>query len=660
MRSVTGELTTEEFGEALVANGMITAEQRDWALRARDQAGTTLNVVLVSSGLVRRLDLFQVLAELSHVPFIDLVKTPPEPGMLTGLDAARLIREGWIPVRELADGRVLAAVAHVPQPALVASIERTLGRPAVLNVTTDWDILRAVQSGLREHILDRAALGLWRRSADQSARVNLYPRQRTGLVIALVLLGVCAWRWPWGTLQAVSVTIAFGFLIGVAFKFLVCMAGARRERYQAVTDEDVAELRDEDLPVYTVLAPMFHEAEVVHQLVGNLTKLDYPVSKLEVLLLLEEDDEETISAAKAAGLPQWMTIVTVPRGQPQTKPKACNVGLFLARGDYLVIYDAEDRPDPDQLKKALVTFERGGERMVCVQAALNYWNVYENFLTRMFTAEYSFWFDYMLPGLDALQLPIPLGGTSNHFRTEGLRRLGGWDPFNVTEDADLGIRASALGYKVGVVNSTTYEEANRKLGNWIRQRSRWVKGYMQTSLVHARNPWALIRVAGLRQTLGFALLIAGTPLSFLFVAPLWLLFVVTLLVPASAFAGIYPGWVVWIGLFNLLIGNALMIYVSMMGAFLRKRYGLVIWTLLNPVYWILHSVASYKALWQLITRPHYWEKTTHGISALSASEAAAAVPWTAAAAAPAGAAGTPAAAPPRPVAEDLPRPRRPG
>jgi cellulose synthase/poly-beta-1,6-N-acetylglucosamine synthase-like glycosyltransferase len=403
---------------------------------------------------------------------------------------------------------------------------------------------------------------------------------------------------------------------------------------------------------------MFREAEVVGQLVGNLSRLDYPASKLEVLLLLEEDDEETISAAKAAGLPAWMTIVAVPRGQPQTKPKACNVGLFLARGDYLVIYDAEDKPDPDQLKKAIVAFDRGGARMICVQAALNYWNVYENFLTRMFTAEYSFWFDYMLPGLDALHLPIPLGGTSNHFRTDGLRVLGGWDPFNVTEDADLGIRASALGYTVSVINSTTFEEANRNLGNWIRQRSRWVKGYMQTSLVHARNPLKLIRVAGLREALGFALLIAGTPLTFLFVLPLWALFAASLLVPAPVFAKMYPGWVLYIGLFNLLAGNALMVYVSMMGAFLRKRYGLVVWTLLNPVYWLLHSVASYKALWQLITRPHYWEKTTHGISALSAADAAATAAGPAAT--PAGAAGGTSPAAARPVTGDVPRPRPPG
>lgn len=656
---VTAERLAEDLGEVLVAKGMITEEQRDWAMRAREKAGTSLTNILISSGLLHRMDAYRELAELCGLPFIDLVKTPPEPGVLTGLDVGQLVREGWIPVRELGGGTVLVAVARVPLPPFLASITRTMGRPTVFNVTTDWDILRALQTGMREEMLDRAALGLWQRSADMSARVALYPRQRAGLAAGLVVFGACAWLWPWATLQAVSVAIAFGFLIGIVFKFVVCMAGARRERYQAVTDEDVAALKDEDLPVYTVLAPMFREAEVVGQLVGNLSRLDYPASKLEVLLLLEEDDEETISAAKAAGLPAWMTIVAVPRGQPQTKPKACNVGLFLARGDYLVIYDAEDKPDPDQLKKSIVAFDRGGERMICVQAALNYWNVYENFLTRMFTAEYSFWFDYMLPGLDALHLPIPLGGTSNHFRTDGLRVLGGWDPFNVTEDADLGIRASALGYTVGVVNSTTFEEANRNLGNWIRQRSRWVKGYMQTSLVHARNPLRLIRVAGLRETLGFALLIAGTPLTFLFVLPLWVLFVVSLLVPAPVFAEMYPGWVLYIGLFNLLAGNALMVYVSMMGAFLRKRYGLVVWSLFNPVYWLLHSVASYKALWQLITRPHYWEKTTHGISALSASDAAAAAA-PGPAATPAGAArGAPSAAA-RPVAGDVPQPRRPG
>jgi glycosyltransferase XagB len=660
VQSVTWKITPDEFAAVLVAKGLLTPEQRDWALEARKRAGTRMTTVLITSGLLHRLALYPVLAELSGVPFIDLADSPPDPAVLTGHDPAQLVRQGWLPVRELDDGTMLVAAERIPSKPQAAFIETAVGRPATYNITTDWDIRRALGSGLRQDILDQASLGLWHRSAIQSARTALYPRQKVALVISLLVTAACAWRWPYGTLQVASVTIATLYLLSVSFKFVVCMAGARRERFQAVTDEDLARLRDEDLPVYTVLAPMYHEANVVGDLVANLSQLDYPVSKLEVLLLLEEDDRETIEAAKAAGMPAWMHIVRVPAGHPQTKPKACNVGLFFARGEHLVIFDAEDRPDPDQLKKAVVAFRRGGEKMVCVQAALNYWNVYENFLTRMFTAEYSFWFDYMLPGLDALHLPIPLGGTSNHFRTEGLRRLGGWDPFNVTEDADLGMRASALGYTVGVINSTTFEEANRNFGNWIRQRSRWVKGYMQTALVHARAPWSLVRVIGVRQATGFALLIAGTPMSFLFVAPLYALFIVSLICNDRVFTLMYPGWALWIGLFNLLVGNALMIYVSMMGAFLRKRYGLVLWALLNPVYWIMHSIASYKALWQLITRPHYWEKTTHGISALAASAAPAAAQAAPLQGAQAAAAGAPAAVPDgaaRPDARDIPQPR---
>jgi cellulose synthase/poly-beta-1,6-N-acetylglucosamine synthase-like glycosyltransferase len=187
----------------------------------------------------------------------------------------------------------------------------------------------------------------------------------------------------------------------------------------------------------------------------------------------------------------------------------------------------------------------------------------------------------------------------------------------VTEDADLGIRASALGYTVGVINSTTYEEANRSVHNWIRQRSRWIKGYMQTVLVHTRRPVALARTAGLRQTAGFLLLIAGTPLTFLLTLPLYGLFLASLLLPGRLAGELFPGWALWLSLLNLIAGNALMIYVCMMGAFKRRRYRLVMWALLNPCYWILHGFASYKALWQLATRPHYWEKTAHGISNLA-------------------------------------------
>src|SRR3981081_2095520 len=212
----------------------------------------------------------------------------------------------------------------------------------------------------------------------------------------------------------------------------------------------------------------------------TLAALDYPAEKLEVLVLLEADDEETIAAARAARPPATVRLIVVPDAEPRTKPKACNVGLFLARGDLLVIYDAEDRPEPDQLRKAVAAFEEAGEKTVCVQARLRYWNVRTNLLTRMFGLEYGYWFGAMLPGLDRLRLPIPLGGTSHHFPVDAPRRLGGWDPHNVTEDADLGLRAAVEGYRVGVIDSDTDEEACAHVRPWLRHRSARARGKTQT------------------------------------------------------------------------------------------------------------------------------------------------------------------------------------
>jgi cellulose synthase/poly-beta-1,6-N-acetylglucosamine synthase-like glycosyltransferase len=266
----------------------------------------------------------------------------------------------------------------------------------------------------------------------------------------------------------------------------------------------------------------------------------------------------------------------------------------------------------------VVAFRQGGERMACVQAALNYRNVRENFLARMFTAEYSFWFDCVLPGLDAFRLPVPLGGNSSHFRTEALRQLGGWNPFGSTDDADRGIRAAALGYTTGVINSTTTEDARRNLGDWMRLRSALIEADLQTAVANARNSWSLMRVAGLRRALGLITLTTGSCLASLFLLPLWILLAASLLIPARTLGLLYPDWTLALGLFSLLAGNSLMIYVTMQGAFLRQRDGQVLWSLFSPFCWIVHSIASQAALWQLITRPNYWEKTTYGISALCA------------------------------------------
>lgn len=452
----------------------------------------------------------------------------------------------------------------------------------------------------------------------QGSRPAPRSRRRAGLALAAAAAATAFVCWPIGSLQTTSVVIAVVFLGGTASKFGVCLAGVRRGRYHRVTDDDLADLREQDLPVYTVLAPLFREADATGRLIKNLMELDYPVGKLEVLLLLESGDADTLAATEEAGLPPYMRVIVVPPGEPQTKARACNVGLSAARGAHLVCYDAGDKPDLDQLKKAVVAFRRGGERMACVQAALNYRDVRENSTTRAFAAEYSFWLDCVLPGLDALRLPTPLGGNSSHFRTEALRRLGGWNPFKSTDDADVGVRASALGHTVGVINSTTAEEASRKPGDWMRQRSALIKGDMQTAVANARDPWSLVRVAGLRRALGLMMLTGGTCLASLFVLPLWLLLAGSLLIPARTLGVVYPDWTIWLGLFSLLAGSSLMIYLTMLGAFLRQRDGQVLWSLFSPFCWLPHSIASHAALWQIITRPNYWEKTTDGISALCA------------------------------------------
>lgn len=609
------------IGRRLVETGLITPEQLEWALEVQGRTGSRLGQILMAEGLVERLDMYRVLAKQWGLEFVDVANTELDPDLLEHLDPAYLAQWGWLPITRLSDGRIGVAVSEPPSIDFRMEIEQMLGAPVELVATTDWDILQGLHRVYRDSVMDRATVGLWLTDQKRSARIVLFPWQKVVIGVLVAALAFSLIVRPVTTAVWTSAALSALFLAAVMFKFLVSMVGLRRETWESVTAEELASLEDKDLPRYTVLVPAYKEAQVVAKVIGNLDRLDYPKEKLDLILLLEEDDEETMQAVREAHPPATITVITVPDSMPKTKPKACNVGLAFARGEFLVIYDAEDEPDPDQLKKAVVAFRRADAGLVCVQAALNYWNAEENPLTRMFTLEYSFWFDYMLPGLDRLKLPIPLGGTSNHFRTAALRRIGGWDPYNVTEDADLGIRVAALGATVGVINSTTLEEANRAYGNWIRQRSRWIKGYLQTVLVHLRDPVGLVRVAGPVRAFAFMLLVGGTPVTFLATPPLLVVFVVSLVIDPATLEQFFPGWVLYVSVFNLLVGNALMIYLSMMGAFKRRAYKLVPWAMLNPVYWLLHSIASYKALWQLVAKPHYWEKTHHGLSTVGRGSA---------------------------------------
>jgi cellulose synthase/poly-beta-1,6-N-acetylglucosamine synthase-like glycosyltransferase len=314
-------------------------------------------------------------------------------------------------------------------------------------------------------------------------------------------------------------------------------------------------------------------------------------------------------------LPKHIRIVVVPNSQPKTKPKACNYGLAFAKGEYLVIYDAEDLPEVDQLKKAYFAFQKVPKNVICLQAKLNYYNPNQNLLTRFFTAEYSLWFDVTLTGYQSINTSIPLGGTSNHFRTKDLMSLEGWDPFNVTEDADLGVRLFKAGYRTAIIDSTTYEEANSKWGNWVRQRSRWIKGYMQTYLVHTRNPLDFIKSS--KEHSFLFNLIFGGKISFILINPfLWLAtisYFCLYSIVGPTIERLYPGLVFYMAAFSLVFGNFLSLYYYMVGAMKRKQYGLIKYTFLIPFYWLMISIAGFLALYQLFFKPFYWEKTVHGL-----------------------------------------------
>ncbi|WP_231606210.1 glycosyltransferase [Salinibacterium sp. NK8237] len=603
---------SEAFVQLLLDEGLATRSQIQEAREVKARSGAHIDQTLASRGHLDSETLVDVISRVWKLERASMDEVDSDFARQWG--GQLYIAENWMPLKQLPDGRAVVATARVPDEDRSDRIRTALGCDVVFVAATSAQIWHTILDVFGPEIADQAANDLWNRNPVLSARTVASRGQKVGLLLLAIVAIICLILWPVETVIALITLTSLVFLAGTAFKFFISLRGARFDLVERVSDREVAELDDGLLPRYTVLVPVFKEANIVAQLVKNLGSIDWPTNRLEVFVLIEESDHETRDAFDASSPPDHFHVITIPAGHPQTKPRACNVGLFFATGDYLVIYDAEDTPEPDQLKKSYISFQRGGEKTVCVQAALNYFNSRENVLTRMFSLEYGYWFDYMLAGLDSLDLPIPLGGTSNHFRTEALKGLGGWDPYNVTEDADLGIRASALGYRVGVVNSATMEEANTSIPNFVRQRSRWIKGYMQTTLVHARRPAALMREIGFWRFSSFVLLIAGTPATFLGVLPFYVLTVLSLALPPEFVGQFFPYWLLWICFLNFIIGSSIMVYLSMMGPYKRGTFALVPWALLNPLYWILHSVASYKALWQLITKPHYWEKTEHGLT----------------------------------------------
>ena len=636
------------LGQLLIDRGYITAEQRDHGRREQDRLGARLGEILVSLGYVReevvawavaqqrQLSSFEVL--LGHDTADDATTSLVTFLNEKGLAYDDTLRDhDWLRVRRMlpfrgASGKLWIVTAEPPDVTLLRDLFEHTGEVAEIVVATRHAIDQALYELhlLRDRSLSTSALADDDHS-NSAKRVLTWP-QSIGLAAGLFVLGLALVVNTQVALVAVISTLTILHMAASAYKLYLLWLGWRRPA-GATTVADGIFVRvapttdaDGDLPVYTILVPLYKEAAVLRQLTDALRQLDWPKDKLDVRLLLEEDDAETIAAARAAHLPPYFTFVFVPNIPPRGKPKACNYGLAHARGEFVVIFDAEDRPESDQLRKVYATFASADHDLGCVQCQLNFYNPDQNLLTRWFTIEYTLWFDLLLPGMQRARAAVPLGGTSNHFRRAVLERLRAWDPYNVTEDADLGVRLAKYGYRTAVIDSTTYEEANPALGNWIRQRSRWIKGYLQTWLVHMRHPVRLWRDLGPRGFASVQFMLGGTCLVLLLNPLYWALTTVWFVSRWAGIQALFPGPVFYLGGLALYLGNFIFIYCSMAAVLARGSYGLLRYTLLSPLYWLLMSVAAWKALGQLITRPHYWEKTLHGLSHESAAPDHAALP----------------------------------
>jgi cellulose synthase/poly-beta-1,6-N-acetylglucosamine synthase-like glycosyltransferase len=419
---------------------------------------------------------------------------------------------------------------------------------------------------------------------------------------------------PREAMVVLCVVLTLMFSLTIALR----VAAALHALYRRATGKrhHVTDVPEDELPSYTIVVAMYQEAQVLRDLVVALTRLNYPPPKLDIKLVLEEEDAETIAAARAENLPPQFEILIVPKGEPRTKPRALNYALQFARGDFLVIYDAEDRPAPNQLRVAAGHFRNASPKVVCLQARLIFDNLFENWLSKQFTIEYASLFGGILPMLDAAHLPIPLGGTSNHFRTSVLRRIGGWDAHNVTEDADLGMRLYRSGVRAEILGSTTYEEAACHGGNWLRQRTRWLKGWLQTYVVHMRQPFCLLRELGLKGFLAFQGHFAGVLIAAL-VHPLSYVLIAYDATTGALFreAETTIGWQLWgLAVFNFIAGymTALALGVFVLrGKRIRKLIPQLIYI---PVYWLFISAAAYRAVYQFFKAPFHWEKTKHGVT----------------------------------------------
>jgi glycosyltransferase XagB len=548
--------------------------------------------------------LYGPLGRTVPVPLVNAARFNPDPRLLDEFTPARALAEGVLPLRMLGQTLMVA----VADPALIPRLPLLTGHSGMfLPHHAPFPMLEEKVLALRGGTL--AGQAETRVASPESCR-NWSVRPHMALICLLAALVTCALvTVPQMVLIAL---VGWGLFWMVASSLLkVLVLATVRAPLPVVAAAAPADPTPLHLPVVTVIVALYREADIAHRLIARLGQITYPHDRLDVILAVEDDDMVTRAALKTVDMPRWMRTIIVPEGTLRTKPRALNHAMIFARGSIIGVYDAEDAPAPRQLLDVVARFATAPPDVVCLQGILDFYNPKTNWLSRCFTVEYAAWFRVMLPGLARLGLVLPLGGTTLFFRRAALEQLGGWDAHNVTEDADLGLRLARHGYRTELLQSVTEEEANCRILPWIRQRSRWIKGYMMTWAVHMRDPRLLWRQLGWMRFLGVQTLFLGSVSQALLVPVMWSLWAFTLGFDHPAMTIVDPAFL-WPITVVLLAMEAVSIAINLYGMALRGKGTRVLWVLSAYFYFPLAAFAAYKALYEVVARPFYWDKTSHG------------------------------------------------
>ncbi len=588
---------------ALVDQSLITSAEAVQADSIARKLDLRLADVLCRHFGLSQYSINQVVAEIANAQLINPCEQPPQLSLVHRFGAPKCLQTGLMPWRRTGDDTIILTARPDQFSDHLGELAALFGSVRMAIATED-QLIRAVTQYCAGTLTHQAEN---RVSDDESSR---HWNIRWTLIGSLLFISILAGGF------ATAPTLTFAVLALWAITVLVLQTGLK-SLAAFVTWRDRDKSRDKQgtptrLPVITMMVPLYNERAIAHHLLARLKAVNYPRELLDICLVLEADDFTTRTMLGKTILPTWIRPVTVPKGTLKTKPRAMNYALNFARGSIIGVWDAEDAPAPDQLHKVAHHFANCGPEVACLQGALDYYNAASNWLTRCFSIEYASWFRVILPGMEKLGLVVPLGGTTLFFRRHVLEKLGGWDAHNVTEDADLGVRLVRHGYRTKLINTVTEEEANGRFWPWVKQRSRWLKGYAVTYRVHMRDPVQLWRDLGAWRFFGVQLLFLGTLSQFVLAPVLWTFWLLPFGI-THPLSGVLPSALFW-ALGGLFITSEIVgLVVAIIALGKTNKKWLIKWAVTMQFYFPMAALAAYKAFYELGARPFYWDKTAHGV-----------------------------------------------